>query len=380
MQSRRPSKLIAAMRVLTGRAEIAAAGKPKRQTHAGREPGFDGPRRTLALRADSFRVEVDSDGLFEEFLASRRLSDATKKKYRTHYGEFREWLAANAPGVPAALARRAHIIRFLAHLVRDPRPPSQARRGREAPLSPSAQRSYLGCFSGYYRYCVLLELRPDDPTMGIPRPASKPRPGKTLSRAEVRMILDAPGAERCRVQAYLLHFGLARSRSVRRLRWVSIDFENNEITFEDAKGERPYTIPLHPELKAALLRWRSVQRREGRRWPAIAAALSDPETAFVLLTRNGRPLSHSTLAKQYKWRARRAGVRLHPEGAQVNAENTSEVSPHWARRTGGTELRRRVDIAAAAEILHHKSLDTTRNHYAFASSEEQRKAVGKLSY
>jgi site-specific recombinase XerD len=325
---------------------------------------------------------VDSDALFEEFLTSRTLALATRAKYRAHYEEFREWLRRAEPTRPLALATRKHLIRFLAYATSGRRRAHDSTgRMRQHPLSESAQRSMLACLSGYFRFAVFVEARTDDPTLAIPRPRRPVRPGGTLSDAEVRRLLDAPGSERCRVQAHLLHFTGARAGSLRGLRWPDIDFEHNEITFVEAKGQQAYTVPLHPELKSALLRWRSAQHREAAKRPAIALALADPATAFVLLTREGRPLSHTTIAKQYKWRARRAGVRLHAPGAQVNAENTSSISPHWARRTAGTTLRRQgVDLADVADFLNHASVETTRKHYAFTTTEAQRRAVAKLNF
>lgn len=111
----------------------------------------------------------------------------------------------------------------------------------------------------------------------------------------------------------------------------------------------------------------------------VAQPLQDPETAYVLLTYNGRPLCHSTLAKQAKWRARRVGIRPHPEGASVSAENTSQVSPHAFRRSFAQIQRSRgVELAAIADVLHHKDLNTTRTHYASTDTPRLRETIGSF--
>jgi hypothetical protein len=45
--------------------------------------------------------------------------------------------------------------------------------------------------------------------------------GLVIDKDEVRAILDAPGTPRCRVQAFLLTFTLARLRWIAGLRWAT---------------------------------------------------------------------------------------------------------------------------------------------------------------
>jgi tRNA pseudouridine-54 N-methylase len=100
----------------------------------------------------------------------------------------------------------------------------------------------------------------------------------------------------------------------------------------------------------------------------------------VLLTKTGKRLSHSTMSKQFKWRADRAKVRPHAAGAAVSKENKSRVSTHWARRTVATTLRRNnVDVAEVATLLND-TVQVVMDHYAASSSEKQHKVVAKLRY
>ena len=175
-------------------------------------------------------------------------------------------------------------------------------------------------------------------------------------------------------------FTAARCESLRFLLWENVDFVNNEISFDVAKGDRAYTIAMHPELKAALYRWQAAQEKQAQKLPAVAAALTSPETAYVLLTTTGKPLCHSTMSKQFKWRAKRAGVRVHAAGAVVGTENKSRVSTHWARRTVATSLRRKgVDVAEVAELLND-TVQVVIDHYAASSSAKQHKVVSQISY
>jgi len=61
-----------------------------------------------------------------------------------------------------------------------------------------------------------------------------------------------------------------------------------------------------------LLRWQWAQRLQALGNEAVAKALARPD-AHVLLTDEGKAVKESTIAKQIKFRARRAGVALHDD-------------------------------------------------------------------
>jgi site-specific recombinase XerD len=133
---------------------------------------------------------------------------------------------------------------------------------------------------------------------------------------------------------------------------------------------------MHPQLRAALLRWRDEQIEQAEQSPKLAQALANPETAWVLLTRNGKRLSHSTLAKQVKWRAARAGLYPHPPGVMVSYENKSQMSPHTLRRSFGVNMRAAgTPLEDIAEVFNHTDLNTTRNHYVFTDTPRTRKTI-----
>jgi integrase len=66
----------------------------------------------------------------------------------------------------------------------------------------------------------------------------------------------------------------------------------------------------------------------------------------------------------------RAGVRV---SVNENGRPASAVSPHALRRTFATILLDQGHhIDAIADVLGHASIDTTRQHYAFASTARRR--------
>jgi len=79
------------------------------------------------------------------------------------------------------------------------------------------------------------------------------------------------------------------------------------------------------ELKIELLRWQRAQRLQALGNEAVAKALARPD-AHVLLTDEGKAVKESTIAKQIKFRARRAGVALHDDPTLCSPPRISRSS------------------------------------------------------
>jgi integrase/recombinase XerD len=334
------------------------------------------------LPNDCAGAQISNESLVRDFVrGSETIGSATQEKYAQHLYEFAEWLAEER-GVSLLKARRPDVKRFMTYLKGSARMERDAQRpspcGWKGALAPSTRKSFLAAIRELWRYCNQMEYTELDPTMGIETPKVEHVPGLTLTREEIRRFLDAPGSERDRVQAYLLVYTAARSSAIRFLRWEDVDFGTEEIRVR-SKGGKTTAIPMHPQLKAALLRWRGAQRREAEVRAAdgktgMADALEDPDTAYVLLTRTGLPLAHSTVAKQVKWRAARAGLVRHGAKALVGGENKSKLHPHALRRSWASiALNAGAALEDIADMLQHASIDTTRKHYAFTSSERKRR-------
>lgn len=321
--------------------------------------------------------------LIDEFAMTIERNPKTKYKYTRNLEELAEWLALRAPDKALLHATRREITLFLAYLKTKKRAELDAardeakRRGWKGELSASTRKGYLAAIRELWRYCARMDYTDRDPTFGIECPKVEHSPGLVITQDQLRRFLDAPGRERDRAQAFLLVFTAARANEVRCLLWSDVDFDRREITFRRGKGGKANVVPMHDELTVALRRWQNAQRRSAEQKPALAAALADPDTAFVLLTSSGRQLSHTTIAKQVKWRAARAGIMPHSGKAGVSDENKSKVSPHVLRRSWAYMMRNQVGASLddIAEVLNHASTDTTRKHYAFASTQKKRRTV-----
>ncbi len=308
-----------------------------------------------------------SRDLIVEFILQADVTEATRAKYRTHLAAFSVWLHAN--GASANVAALLHatpgdVHRFLASL--------RAADRVGGPLSPSTRKNYLASLRSFYAYGRAVRLVDADPSASVRAPRIARTPGMHLSADELRRLLHINTTPRDRIQTYLLVYTGARSGELRSLRWREVDFNTRTMTLR-GKGGKTRVIDIHPVLAGELRRWFVHMEIAAETSRAIAAARQDPETDFVLLTRNGQPVRASTLYRQLKRRACLAG--LYPL-ERKGREPRSAVSPHALRRSFATILLNDGHpIDVVADVLGHSSLDTTRLHYAFSSSARRRETM-----
>jgi integrase len=124
-----------------------------------------------------------------------------------------------------------------------------------------------------------------------------------------------------------------------------------------------------PELR----RWYLYQDDYASRYPKVREAKQDPDTDYVLMTMGGKKVPHSTMIRQLKRRAAKAGLHLNET---TDRDNCSKVSPHTLRRTFASILLNDGHyLDAVADVLGHTSLNTTRKHYAFSSTERRKATI-----
>lgn len=334
------------------------------------------PNHLTVVDADGLPSTPDA-ALIAEFCAQADVVDVTRRKYRTQLEEFSIWLShphTVRAGARATLAQvtRADVARFMAYLMGGERYAAPAHACRKGQLAPSTRKSFLASLRSLYRYLISVDLAQVDPTDGITRPKVKLKPGLRLTAEELKALLNAPGTPRDRIQVYLLAYTAARTNEIRTLRWQDVNLVDSTMILH-GKGDKYRMIHIHAKLLRELRRWQLTQVQRAESNPALAEALADPDTAHVLLTRTGRQLPHNAMSKQLKRRAARAGLYvLGPE----HGEHRSRVSPHALRRTFATLLLNDGHhLDAVADVLGHASVDTTRDHYAFASDARKRATI-----
>ena len=204
----------------------------------------------------------------------------------------------------------------------------------------------------------------------------------TLENEELYELLHAVTNPRDYMQTWLLCYTGCRAGELRLLKWRDVDFRNR-LFHVHGKGDKPRTIPMHDALAPKLQQWRDTQRAMGENNSRLADALSHPETAYVLLTRNGTQLPPHEIWRSLKRRAAKVGILVtsrdrYPSGQK--STNHSSITPHMLRRTLATTLLRSgIELDAVADLLGHESVDTTRKHYAFSSNQRSQQAMNAFA-
>lgn len=316
----------------------------------------------------------------------------TLERYEDHLVHFSHYLAS-AYGVNFYSARRKHVRLFMSHLEKMGGPmPHDARLrcewckargypdGRSgAGWSASYRKSYLSAIKFLYRHFLAEEDLPDhNPAALETSPKVIHKRGYTPSREDVKRLMETPGSPKARLLVYWIFYAPSRRQTFSDTRWSDIDLE--QATWEVVgKGDQVDVFALAPPLLRQLRIYQRWQLSEAQRNPAMRDALSDPETAFVLLTRTGRPTSPESVLKMLKWHAIRAGVGLYKSPARHGTVGgvSSRVSAHSLRRAWATialnEEAQPIDVVS--EVLKHKDISTTRRHYAPTKSDRARAAL-----
>ena len=323
-------------------------------------------------------LDSDSRELIAEFLIQADLADLTLDKFHVQLREWATWLndpRSRVDAEPPSSVRAAttrDIQRFLGYLRGEDRFAARPARGDSVSLSASSRKNHLSSLRSLYRYLTAMQIVERDPTTGVRSPKVRTSPGFHLEATELEQLLSCDTGPRGRIIAYLLVFTAARANELRCLRWDDIDLRARTIALS-TKGGGHHIVDIHPRLLVELRRWNLHQGQQAESNPHLAAALVDPERSFVLLTRTGRQLAKGAIAKQLKRRAVAAG--LHALSPAHN-EHRSKVSPHAIRRSVATMLLNGGEpIDAVADVLHHRQLDTTRRHYAFASNQRRKATI-----
>lgn len=216
----------------------------------------------------------------------------------------------------------------------------------------------LTVIRSFCRWCLLEDLRDDDPTLKVIWPRLRKPAPRALKRAELRrlfeVIVEPEGLnsdqafmwQRSRRTVYLMLFGGLRLSETAALRWRDVDLELAELMVIDGKGGKDRLVPMHPALVEEL----SKVRNPNPGWAVVGG-------------RDGKPLTHKSLAHTFeRW--------LPGLGIQITA--------HRLRHSFATEmLRHGADIRAIQDLMGHTSLETTQR-YLELCNEQLRGAVEKL--
>ena len=319
--------------------------------------------------------------------------DKTLERYRHHLVHFSQYLAS-AQEADFYTATRKHVALFMRHLEKPggAKPDRSRLRcewckargypdGRSGPgWSPSTRKGCLSAVKFLYRHFQHEEDLPNhDPASLEPSPKVINRRGYTPNRADIKRLLDEPGTPKGRLLANWMFYAPSRLQTFCDARWQDIDLDAG--TWEVVgKNDQVDVFALAPPLLRTFRIYRRWQLSEAERNPAIRDALSDSETAYVVLTRTGKKTSPQTVGKICKWHAVRAGVGIRKANGYRDlgrGGQTSRVSPHAYRRAWATIALNdgETPIDVVSEVLRHQEIATTRRHYAPTKPERAQAAL-----
>lgn len=312
-------------------------------------------------------------------LASGRNSERTAQEYRRMFEHFIAFLDGTTYTYETATADQ--VGWFVKHLMEPhglfkrlvdtcPVCSNAASLGRDGRgYSASYAKRHLVALRAGYQFLLSYGYAARDPTAGVPAPKVTGGRQYVPSKEEVNRLLAYTGTPRSRLLVHLAYFVPARRAELARMRYCDID--ENRVWKLTAKGGKPHAYAIHGAAWQALRAHRQWQQREARKHPAMAAALADPETAYVFLTRSGRPIEPGHLVRLLKRHAVHAGVGVIPaRGREWGAINgmTSRLSPHALRRAWASHVLngdRPVPLDVVSKALGHADVTTTQRHYAF---------------
>lgn len=344
---------------------------------------------------EELRMSLSNEQLIHEAIEINHAAVGKSKtldRYRDHLVHFNQYLAS-VHGVNFYEAKQKHVRLFMGHLEKPggAKPHDSRLRcawckargypdGRSGPgWSASYRKSYLSAVKFLYRHFLHEDDLPEhNPAALEASPKVINKRGYTPTRDEVKKLLNAPGTPKGRLLACWMFYAPSRRQTFCDARWLDLDLD--EGTWQVVgKGDVADIFSLAPPLLRELRLYRRWQLSEAEKNPAIRDALSDLETAYVLLTKNGKKTSPQTVSKICKWHGVRAGVgvRKSTGGRDVVGGLTSRVSPHSYRRAWATIALNdeELPIDVVSEVLKHKDIATTRRHYAPTKSDRAQAAL-----
>jgi len=277
--------------------------------------------------------------LLDEFCDAVWLEDGlaknTLESYRRDLRIFAEWLEGQ--GRDSLLsAGDADLAGYFA--ARNAR---RARRGK-AGIRPSTQARLHSSLKRFYQFALRGRRVRTDPTLNLDPPKRPQRFPKTLSEADVEILLAQPDPDtslglRDRAMLEVLYASGLRVSELTRLKLAEVSVDMGVVRIF-GKGSKERLVPLGEEALAWLARYSTEAR------PAL---LRGRESDFMFVTGRGTPMTRQAFWHLIKKRAA-AAIPGKP------------LSPHTLRHAFATHLLNHgADLRVVQMLLGHADISTT---------------------
>jgi len=218
-------------------------------------------------------------------------------------------------------------------------------------LSPASQRRHLASIRGLIRDLVEREILARDPSVNLklrPHPRRLPR---TMTRADITMLLEAIDRSTLRGLRDRAMIELAYGSGLRVSELVGLKLHQMNLAagliVVLGKGNKERVTPIGSASKRALREYLHERNRPVKGKPAARAARSNKPDAAVFLSRLGRAMTRQAFFKSLK--------------AYASSDPRLEwISPHTLRHCFATHLLEGgADLRAVQEMLGHSDISTT---------------------
>lgn len=213
----------------------------------------------------------------------------------------------------------------------------------ELGMTGSSQARIISGIRTFYRYCLLEEIAPNDPTLLLEAPKLKRKLPDVLSFAEIEAILEqidrsTPEGERNRAILEVMYSCGLRVSEVVELKLSQLHFDVGFIRVV-GKGNKERLVPIGDSaIKHIVLYCESVRR---------LGPIQKGEEDIVFLNRRGKRLTRVMIFLILKDLVQKAGIH-------------KNISPHTFRHSFATHLvEGGADLRAVQEMLGHESITTT---------------------
>ncbi len=281
-------------------------------------------------------MSADSTQVIQNYLSYidgvKAVAPLTKEAYARDLRLWSEFLSLQGRDVLSA--GRAEATAFLTSL---------GKRG----LSSASVNRMLSCLRGFYRYCLRLGLKPEQPLSGV-RGLKRSRHLPTfLFENEISLLLKQVTGQsfqafRDRALLEVMYATGCRVSEICSLTLQALENLKGEARSSVkvlGKGRKVRTVFLTPSAMDALKGYLAVR-------PSRLPAGKDAE-AHLFLNFQGGPLGPRGVAKILDRLALKAGISKH-------------ISPHTVRHTFATHLLEEgLDVRVVQELLGHSRLETT---------------------
>ena len=252
-----------------------------------------------------------------------------------------EWMERQNTRSPNTIASRTRVLRSVGIAATATRDDLQAWWEARAHLAPGTRAVDLAHLRAFYKWAIVRDHRPDDPTVLLEAPRADNALHRKIPNDDIGRLIQALPADLGRAVMLGAFAGLRVSESAA-LDWADVDTADDVLLVRRSKGGKSRAVEVSPEL----IRLLGTDGTEGN----VVTGSPEPYTAEQLQRRLNRAM-------------RAAGVDF-----------TSHDLRH---RWGIAAYRSSNDLLAVAEMMGHSSINTTRI-YASADSEAKRRIASAV--